>query len=210
MTAMSVSSPFDQAERQWQASRPSLAVGGPLTPTEPRRPAVVARLAPPYGRTRMKHDMPFQIRIDNLLGASTQALIAEHLAGMQGNSPPGHVNALAIDGLRAGNVTFWTAWDEEDLCGCGALKELSADAGEVKSMRTRAAFLGRGVGQALLDHIVRTAHERGYRRLLLETGTGDAFKAAHGLYLKNGFKWCGAFGAYTTTDFNVFMERTLR
>lgn len=147
--------------------------------------------------------------LDDLSSADVQALIAEHLAGMHSNSPPGHVNALAIESLRAKEVTFWSAWVKEGLCGCGALKELDPQTGEVKSMRTRAAFLRRGVGQAVLDEILRTARRRGYTRLVLETGTGPAFEAAHQLYLRNGFQWCGAFGDYTATDFNVFMAKAL-
>lgn len=153
--------------------------------------------------------MPIDIRPDDLSSPPVQALIAEHLSGMQGNSPPGHVHALAIDGLRAPGVTFWTAWINGALCGCGALKQLDAANAEVKSMRTRAAFVRRGVGQALLDEIVRTARQRGYTRLWLETGTGAAFDAAHALYLRNGFEWSGAFGDYTATDFNVFMVKPL-
>lgn len=139
-----------------------------------------------------------------------QALVTEHLAGMHSSSPPGHVNALAIEQLRAPDVTFWTAWMDGALCGCGALKELDPRSGEIKSMRTRAAFLRRGVGQALLDEIIRTARARGYSRLLLETGTGEAFAAAHALYRRNGFDWCGPFGDYAATHFNVFMSRELR
>lgn len=151
-----------------------------------------------------------QVRRDDLSGAAIQALIAEHLAGMNENSPAGHVNALALEGLRVPGVTFWSAWTDGDLCGCGALKEIDPEAGEIKSMRTRPKYLGRGVGQAILDEIVRTAEDRGYRKLYLETGTGKAFAAAHGLYLKNGFGWCGAFGNYAATEFNVFMVRVLR
>ena len=149
------------------------------------------------------------VRPDDLSSPAVRSLIAEHLSGMHSNSPPGHVHALAIDNLRAPGVTFWTAWLDGALCGCGALKELDPRTGEVKSMRTRAAFLRRGVGQAILDEILRTSRERGYSRLLLETGTGPAFDAAHALYRRNGFGWCGAFGDYTATDFNVFMARDL-
>jgi putative acetyltransferase len=119
------------------------------------------------------------------------------------------VHALAIEGLRATNVTFWTAWVDGTLCGCGALKELDPGTGEVKSMRTRPAFLRRGVGQAILDEIVRTARGRGYSRLVLETGTGEPFEAAHALYRRNGFQWTGAFGEYRASEFNVFMARDL-
>jgi putative acetyltransferase len=153
--------------------------------------------------------MHIATRIDDLSSPAVQALIAEHLAGMHSNSPPGHVNALALDSLRQPDVTFWSAWCGEDLCGCGALKELDSSSGEIKSMRTRPTFLRKGVGQAVLDEILRTARRRNYTRLYLETGTGLAFAPAHSLYLRNGFDWCGPFGSYTATDFNVFMTKAL-
>ena len=153
--------------------------------------------------------MGIDVRQDDLSSAEVHLLIAEHLSGMHSTSPPGHVNALAIQNLKAPGVTFWTAWVDGLLCGCGALKELDPLTGEVKSMRTRSAFLRRGVGQAILDEIVRTACQRGYSRLLLETGTGPAFEPAHGLYRRNGFEWSGPFGEYTATNFNVFMARVL-
>lgn len=153
--------------------------------------------------------MALHARIDKLESPEVQGLIAEHLAGMHSASPPGTVFALASEALRQPEVTFWSVWDDSTLCGCGALKELDARSGEVKSMRTRASSLRRGVGQFMLDVIMQTASQRGYRQLLLETGTGEAFEAAHGLYLKNGFQWCGAFGDYVATDFNVFMVRNL-
>lgn len=154
--------------------------------------------------------MPIDVHLDDLSSPDAQGIVAEHLAGMYGNSPPGHVHALAIDGLKAPDTTFWSAWSDGRLCGCGALKQLTADSGEVKSMRTRPAFLRQGVGQAVLEQIMQTALNRGYARLYLETGTGAAFEAAHALYLRNGFEWCGAFGDYEATDFNVFMVKALQ
>jgi putative acetyltransferase len=153
--------------------------------------------------------MGIDVRQDDLSSADVQSLVAEHLSGTHSNSPPGHVHALTVEGLRAPNVTFWTAWVDGILCGCGALTELGTSSGEIKSMRTRDAFRRRGVGQAILDEIVRTARQRGYSRLLLETGTGKAFEAAHALYRRNGFEWSGPFGDYTATDFNVFMIKVL-
>lgn len=153
--------------------------------------------------------MGIAIRQDDLSSAEVQSLVAEHLAGMRGSSPPGHVHAFAVEALRAPTVTFWTAWIDGTLCGCGALKALDPLTGEIKSMRTRPAFLRRGVGQAILDEVVRTGRRRGYLRLLLETGTGPAFDPAHALYRRNGFEWSGPFGEYAATDFNVFMAKDL-
>lgn len=153
--------------------------------------------------------MPIDVRIDDLSSPEVHALVAEHLAGMSVNSPPGSVYALAIEGLKRPDITFWSAWQGAELCGCGALRELDAKSGEVKSMRTRGAYLRRGVGQAVLDCIVQTALARGYRTLHLETGTGPAFEAAHALYLRNGFVWSKPFGDYEASDFNVFMCKSL-
>jgi putative acetyltransferase len=157
----------------------------------------------------MAKGMQFTARIDDLSTPEVQGLIAEHLRGMHAHSPACHVNALAIEGLQRPEITFWSVWNDQTLCGCGALRELDATSGEVKSMRTRSAFLRRGLGQFMLSEIVRTAKGRGYELLYLETGTGVAFEAAHALYLKNGFDWCGPFGDYVATEFNVFMVKRL-
>ena len=148
-----------------------------------------------------------KIRIDDLRGAEIQALLAAHLRGMHDHSPPESVHALDLDGLRAPGITFWSAWDEGVLVGCVALKELDPAHGEIKSMRTAEAHLGKGVGSALVEHIVDVARERGYSRLSLETGSGPAFEAAHALYLKHGFGFCGPFGEYTNDPFSRFMTR---
>jgi len=149
------------------------------------------------------------VRQDDVSSAEVRSLINEHLSGMHSNSPPNHVNALAIKNLQEPSVTFWTGWIDGTLCGCGALRELDPLTGEVKSMRTRSAFLGNGVGQAVLDEILLAARQRGYSRVLLETGSGPAFEPAHRLYKRNGFEWSGSFGEYTATDFNVFMAKYL-
>lgn len=153
--------------------------------------------------------MAIDVRQDDLSSLEVHLLVAEHLSGMHENSPPGHINALAIQSLQAPSVTFWTAWVGGLLCGCGALKEIGPLTGEIKSMRTRPAFLRRGIGQAILEEILRVARQRGYSRVLLETGTGPAFEPAHMLYLRNGFEWGDSFGEYTATDFNVFMVKAL-
>jgi GNAT superfamily N-acetyltransferase len=53
----------------------------------------------------------------------------------------------------------------------GALKQLSRDHGEVKSMHTIAAARRKGVGSAVLQHIIAFARSRGISRLSLETGS---------------------------------------
>jgi putative acetyltransferase len=149
------------------------------------------------------------IRQDDLSGDATRALLALHLSGMHENTPAGHVFALDLSGLQAANVTVWSAWDGDAIAGIGALKELGDRTAEVKSMRTHPAHLRKGVGAALLEHIVGAARERGVRRLSLETGRGPAFEPALALYRKRGFKDGEAFGDYVRSAFNQFLHMEL-
>ena len=136
-------------------------------------------------------------------------LLGEHLAHMREHSPPESVHALDAGGLGAAEVSFWSVWQGDELVGCGALKELDADHGEIKSMRTDNRHLGKGVGRRLLEHIIETARQRGYRRLSLETGSGPAFEAAHRLYLRHGFDYCAPFSTYREDPFSRFMTRQI-
>lgn len=150
-----------------------------------------------------------EIRLDDLSGQPVQDLLAAHLAGMQENSPPESVYALDRSGLLAPGVSVWTAWDEDELMGIGALKQLSSFVGEIKSMRTGPRHLRKGVGAVILDHIIAEARKRGYRRLSLETGSGAEFGPALRLYRKRGFTNGEPFGDYKPTAFNQFFDLEL-
>jgi putative acetyltransferase len=146
---------------------------------------------------------------DDLAGPEIRALLETHFAGMLANSPEGSCHFLDLEGLKGPGVTFWSVWDEVSLMGCGAVKLLSPDHGEIKSMRTHADHLRKGAGAAMLEHIIGVARERGYKRLSLETGSGEAFDAAHGLYLRYGFEYCAPFGDYREDPFSRFMTLVL-
>ena len=137
------------------------------------------------------------------------ALLRLHLAGMLANSPPGSNNAFDLSGLKAPDITVYTAWRDDKLLGMAALRQLDAVTGEIKSMRTDPAHLRKGVAAALLDHILSLARARGYRRLSLETGSGESFEPALALYRKNGFVNGEAFGGYDATSFNQFLHLDL-
>ncbi len=149
------------------------------------------------------------IRKDNLESAEVLDLIAEHLSGMHENSPPESVYALGVESLKSDDVTVFAAWDDGRLSGIGALKAIDAQHGEIKSMRTANAFLRKGVAASLLEHIISEASQRGYKLLSLETGSGDAFDPAIGLYRKRGFRSGDAFGGYTKSAFNQFFHLDL-
>ena len=148
-------------------------------------------------------------RVDDLTGAPTRALVLRHLAGMHEHSPAESVHALDVDALRAPDVTFWSAWIDGELAGCGALKRIDDARGEIKSMRVADAFLGRGVGRATLEHIITEARARGMKSLWLETGSAAAFTPALRLYESAGFARCAPFDGYVHDPFSIFMTRAL-
>jgi putative acetyltransferase len=94
--------------------------------------------------------------------------------------------------------------------GFGALRRLSADHGEVKSMHVAEAARGRGIGSALLRRIIAAGRESGMERLSLETGSWDYFRPARALYERHGFVECAPFGGYAPDPNSVFMSLDLR
>ena len=150
-----------------------------------------------------------KITTDDLSGPAIAAFLQEHIDDMRATSPPESVHALDLNGLRQQGITFWTVYDGDALLGCGALKELAPDHGEIKSMRTGAAARGKGVGSAMLRHIIVESRARGYTRLSLETGSMDFFMPARRLYRRHGFTECPPFAAYTEDPNSVYMRLTL-
>ena len=150
-----------------------------------------------------------KIERDDLTRPAIHALLEEHLRSMHSLGPPESVHALDLERLRAPHITFWSAWDDAGLLGCGALAQLDATHGEVKSMRTPEARRRTGAGRALLMHIIEVARSRGYRRLSLETGSVAAFDPAHRLYESVGFVRTGPFGNYVEDVNSVFMTLDL-
>jgi len=151
----------------------------------------------------------FRICVDDLSGPEIRALLEEHLRGVTQHSPPESIHALDLDRLRRPGITVWSAWDGSDIMGCGALKDLDDGHGELKSMRTTARHLRKGVARQLLQHIIGEAQRQGYRRLSLETGSAAAFEPARRLYASFGFRFCGPFADYVEDPYSVFMTREI-
>jgi putative acetyltransferase len=148
---------------------------------------------------------PLTIQPDDLRGAQTIALLEAHRQDMFRHSPPERVFALDLEGLRLPGVALWTAWEGGTVLGCGALKELNARTGELKSMRTAPEHLRKGVAARMQEHILQVAQKRGYTQLYLETGTAAAFDPARALYARYGFRECGPFADYVEDIYSVFM-----
>lgn len=150
-----------------------------------------------------------EIKVDDLSGQAIADFLEEHINDMKAISPPESKHALDIKGLKQADITFWTMREKVALAGCGALKELSLNHGEIKSMRISKNVRGKGLASKMLQHIISEAETRGYQRLSLETGSMDYFKPAIALYKKHGFAVCAPFANYKEDPNSIFMSKLL-
>ena len=138
-----------------------------------------------------------------------RALLERHLTFAFETTPPEDVHALDVDGLLDPSLQFFTARLDGTLVGIGALKELDLAHAELKSMHTASEVRGQGVGRAMVEHLVRIARDRGYRRVSLETGAMEAFEPARSLYASAGFVPCEVYGDYPDSPNSTFMTLAL-
>lgn len=153
--------------------------------------------------------LSLHIARDDLTGQAVLDLLQFHLDEMHRWSPACKVHAMPAERLRQDDVTFFAAWNGGELAGVGAIKHLDAQHGELKSMRAAPAYRGKGVGKAILLHLLEEARRRGYARVSLETGRPEAFLPAQGLYAAHGFIECPPFGDYVSDDFSMCMTKAL-
>lgn len=153
--------------------------------------------------------MSYRIEEDDPRRPEVTALLRAHLALMRSLSPPESVHALDLDGLTASDVTFWSLREDDTVLACGALRALDPGHGEIKSMHTAEAARGRGLGDAMLRHIMAAARTRGMTRLSLETGRPATFASAQRLYTRHGFTECPPFAGYTDDPFSLCMTRAV-
>lgn len=151
-----------------------------------------------------------KITLDKLTNPKVLDLLQIHAAESQAQNPGEVSHRLNVEALRHDSISFWTVWGDENLMGCGALKEIKADHGEIKSMHTAKAHRRKGVSTALLNHIISEAKDRGYARVSLETHPSPGYAPARKLYEGYGFKLCAPFGDYEDNPNSVFMTLDLR
>lgn len=150
-----------------------------------------------------------QIVAGDLSDSRVIDLVHTHLISARAETGLGSAHALDLTELQAPNVSVWTIWNKGVLLGIGALKLLSPDHGEVKSMHIVQSMRKQGIGSALLLHIISVARARGMSRLSLETGSWQYFHPAREFYKHYGFQECPAFGDYIPDPNSVFMSLDL-
>ena len=149
------------------------------------------------------------VAIDDPRSGDVRALIETHFNASRDNTPAGYSFAMDAEALTGPDMSFFTARRDGTLLGMVALKRLDDTHGEIKSMHTTESARGRGIGRAMLDHVLAHARAHGFSRVSLETGTTDEYGPARSLYLSAGFRPCGPFGSYSASPHNTFMTMTL-
>lgn len=170
----------------------SAALAGPA-------PGIAYVLAMPEG----------EIGVDDPRAPDVRQLLERHLRYAASHSRPEDVHALTVEGLLDPAVTLFGFRRDGELLGVGALKHLDGDHAELKSMHVAEAARGRGVGRAILEHLVDVACGRGLHRLSLETGSTPGFVAARSLYLAAGFTPCGPFGDFCPSPQSTYLTLSL-
>ena len=150
-----------------------------------------------------------EIRAGGLDHPAVAALLTHHVAVARAETGAGSAHALDLSALAAPDIRFWAAWAGDMPVGVGALRLLSADHGEVKSMHTAAAARRQGVGAAMLRHILAAARAEGLARLSLETGSWPYFAPAVALYRAHDFVDCAPFADYRPDPNSLFLTRTI-
>ena len=137
-------------------------------------------------------------------------LLESHHALMSSQTPAESCHVMTGADLRAAGAQIYALRDAAgEVLAIGALKPLADGSVELKSMHTTEAARGRGLGRAVLGHLVEESRRLGAREVLLETGSGTEFAAARKLYEGAGFGYRGPFADYVEDPLSVFLSRPI-
>ena len=133
---------------------------------------------------------------NNYDNSEVNSLLTKHFIELRSVSPEGSTHVLDIPGLKDKSIKFWSLWNNDELMGCGALKLLSENHGEFKSIRVADKFRKKGIGAKIVSHLIEKAKSLNIKKISVETGAGIFFTPARKLFISSGFKKCGPFAHY--------------
>ena len=106
-----------------------------------------------------------------------------------------------------GQGAFLIAFRSGNPVGCGAIRRIDAQTGEIKRMYVVPQERGRGLGRAILNALEAEAQCLGVSRLVLETGVRQS--EAQALYQRAGFSRIAPFGEYVGSPLSVCLAKNL-
>ena len=153
--------------------------------------------------------MPIKAIENNFDDLKVNELLKKHFIELRSVSPAGSTHVLDIDGLKDKTIKFWSIWDNEDLIGCGAIKILSQNHGEFKSIRVHDNFRNKGYGIKVINHLIDEAKKLDINRISIETGAGNFFKPARKLFKKCNFELCEPFAHYKKDINSLYLTKLI-
>ena len=136
-------------------------------------------------------------------------LLTNHFIELRAASPEGSAHVLDIPGLKDTSIKFWSLWQNEKLFGCGALKILTNEHGEFKSIRIHDKFREKGNGIKLIEHLIFEAKKLGIKRISIETGAGLFFEPARKLFKRCKFETCKPFAHYKEDVNSIYYTKQI-
>ena len=136
-------------------------------------------------------------------------LLTKHFKELRAASPEGSAHVLDIPGLKVPSIKFWSLWENNKLMGCGALKFLSKDHGEFKSIRVHDDFRSKGNGMKIIKHLIDEAKNLNILRISIETGAGKFFEPAKKLFLRCNFEPCAPFAHYKEDINSLYFTKVI-
>ena len=136
-------------------------------------------------------------------------LLKKHFIELRAASPEGSAHVLDIPGLKVTSIKFWSLWENDKLIGCGALKFLDKDHGELKSIRVHNDYRKKGNGIKVIKHLIEEAKKLNIKRISIETGAGKFFEPARRLFQKCNFKPCEPFAHYKKDINSLYLTKLI-
>ena len=136
-------------------------------------------------------------------------ILTKHFIELRAASPEGSAHVLDIPGLKDPSIKFWSFWESDRIFGCGALKLLSKDHGEFKSIRIHDDFRNQGNGIKVIKHLIDEAKKLEIKRISLETGAGKFFDPARKLFRKCDFTPCKPFAHYKEDVNSIYLTKLI-
>jgi GNAT superfamily N-acetyltransferase len=134
-------------------------------------------------------------------------LINELQAHLESFYPPESRHGFSVERLIAEAVAFFVLRADGRPAGCGGIKLVGREYGELKRMFVRPEFRGAGFGEMLVERLAAHALAHGVTVLRLETGIHQ--QAAIRLYERLGFRRIPPFGPYTNDPVSLCYEKRL-
>ena len=151
--------------------------------------------------------MPAVITAERPDAPDALLLITELQTHLESFYPPESCHGFSVDRLIVESVAFFVLRAEGEPAGCGGIKLVGREYGEIKRMYVRPQFRGAGFGKMILDHLADHARAHGVTLLRLETAVHQ--KAAIRLYAHTGFYRIPPFGPYTNDPLSLCYEKPL-